>query len=698
MGLRPRLVLLVLLPAVLIAGAAAAMAVERRDRAATASEVRAGVAGLGHLVDLRTSLLFARAAAEVEVRAGVLGLDPDEAAALLTLDLDPAANLASAEAALRTMGAADRPFPVEDLVELEQQLAADPDQAVLDRFTEAERRIDATFERELVRLDGLVVELGDIDLARSLDDLEHASAVGTATSTLLTDLADYWFSLVAGSDRAEAARARLGVEEARFDQAIARLSTSDDPRVVEAAFALGSQRSRGPFGEAIDDGVAGRTAAPVEDGIDLPVVIDTFTDSFEQLQPSLDLVNGRSAQLEARAATLSGEATRTASVTAAVGGVSVLLLIASSIVVAASFARPLQRLIDTARQVGRGELDVDPVPEEGPAEVAAAAAAFNDATETLRLLRDKVDALADADLSDPRLGVPLPGDVGGALASSVEELAWSVADRAERGRVAETRATENARRYAEQRAESLLLQQSLLPGELPALEGLELAVRYEAGAIGTQVGGDWYEVLILPDRIVVVLGDVSGSGLEAAAVMATVRFTVRTLAAQGFAPDRVLTEANSILALGEPLGHFATTVCASIDRSTGTVTVADAGHPRPLLVGADGGAEWIPAPIGPPLAAWPRATYEAISAPIGDATLLLVTDGLFERRDETIDDGLDRLRAAAATTVVGPLEPACSALLQELTGGTPDDDTAILALRWSPTGCPAGPVEDLSRT
>src|SRR5690606_1288665 len=139
-----------------------------------------------------------------------------------------------------------------------------------------------------------------------------------------------------------------------------------------------------------------------------------------------------------------------------------------------------------------------------------------------------------------------------------------------------------------------------------------------------------------------------------AAVMATVRFTVRTLAAQGLAPDRVLTEANAILALGDPLGHFATTVCASIDRSTGAVTVADAGHPRPLLVGGDGAADWIPAPIGPPLAAWPGATYEVASAPIGDATLLLVTDGLFERRGETIDHGLDRLRAAAAATMVGP--------------------------------------------
>jgi serine phosphatase RsbU (regulator of sigma subunit) len=249
-----------------------------------------------------------------------------------------------------------------------------------------------------------------------------------------------------------------------------------------------------------------------------------------------------------------------------------------------------------------------------------------------------------------------------------------------RRRYAELLALENARLYTEQRAAAHTLQQNLLPRSLPDVPEVEVVVRYVPGVSGTEVGGDWYDVIEVEGRLVVVVGDVSGRGLAAAGVMASVRYAMRALAAQGFAPEEILARVDLVDA-DERDGHFATVLCGVIDVATGVVSFANAGHPPPLLV-TDAGARFVETRVGPPVGVVGQATYETVETtmPPG-STLLMVTDGLFERRGESIDVGLERLRASAESAT-GDLASRVDQVLEELTGGEANDDAAILAVRW----------------
>ncbi len=247
---------------------------------------------------------------------------------------------------------------------------------------------------------------------------------------------------------------------------------------------------------------------------------------------------------------------------------------------------------------------------------------------------------------------------------------------------AEQLAEENRRLYAEQRDASVMLQLSLLPSSLPEVSGLEVAVRYCAGVEGTQVGGDWYDVVVDGDRAVAVIGDVSGRGLPAASVMASIRHSIRALAAQGDRPEVILGKVNALDAR-ERGGHFATVLLLLIDPGQGTISIASAGHPAPLMVSPDG-AEWMTAPTGPPIGTMTGHRYKAATmpAPLPGSTVLLFTDGLFERRGESIDVGLDRLRAVAGSAG-GSLQVTVDDLVDQMTDGEAPDDAAVLALRWS---------------
>jgi serine phosphatase RsbU (regulator of sigma subunit) len=128
--------------------------------------------------------------------------------------------------------------------------------------------------------------------------------------------------------------------------------------------------------------------------------------------------------------------------------------------------------------------------------------------------------------------------------------------------------------------------------------------------------------------------------------------------------------------------HFATVLCGLADVTRREITFANAGHLPPLVI--DGGsATFVETAVGPPIGVTRSAAYGSVTVamPPG-STLLLYTDGLVERRNETLDDGLERLRTTAATAD-GPLETMLSRVLTELTPGGADDDTAMLGLRWS---------------
>jgi serine phosphatase RsbU (regulator of sigma subunit) len=235
--------------------------------------------------------------------------------------------------------------------------------------------------------------------------------------------------------------------------------------------------------------------------------------------------------------------------------------------------------------------------------------------------------------------------------------------------------------YAEQRTIAVTLQRSLLPVRTPDLEGLEVAVRYLPGAEGAEIGGDWYSAVSIDGgRFGVVVGDVSGRGVRAAAVMAALRFTIRTLVLEGNAPADVL---GKCVAHVKDLthGHLATVLLGIGDLGQRTITMTSAGHLMPLLV-ADGLASYLEVPVGVPIGAPGRGYGTAtISVPQG-ATLLLFTDGLVERRGENLDVGLERL-AAAAARAPRDLDAFITSVCEELTEEADDDDVAMLALRWS---------------
>lgn len=250
-----------------------------------------------------------------------------------------------------------------------------------------------------------------------------------------------------------------------------------------------------------------------------------------------------------------------------------------------------------------------------------------------------------------------------------------------RGEVARQLAAENAGLYRDQRGVAETLQRSLLPRALPTFTDLEVGARYQPGVEGIEIGGDWYDVVeVTDDRTLLVVGDVSGRGLEAGAVMASLRYAIRAHATQGDRPGTILDKLGTVLHVVRDK-HFATVLCIEVARADGTLRVANAGHPRPLLIDGQG-SRFVDAPVGPPVGVAAGRPYAEHTLQVAaGSTVLMFTDGLFERKGEPIDVGMERVRAAA-TGVEGPLDALLSTVLTTMTGDRAADDTAILGVRW----------------
>ncbi|MFH8336683.1 SpoIIE family protein phosphatase [Streptomyces sp. AM6-12] len=207
-------------------------------------------------------------------------------------------------------------------------------------------------------------------------------------------------------------------------------------------------------------------------------------------------------------------------------------------------------------------------------------------------------------------------------------------------------AMERARRYDSEAALARGLQQALLPGRLSAHPGVETAGRYLPGTRGLEVGGDWYDVVESGDGLALVIGDVQGHGVQAAATMGQLRSAVRAFALGDRPPDEVLSGTNHLL-IGLDPGQFASCCCLRLDPATGRTLIARAGHPPPLLLSPGGRTRPLDVPGGVVLGVDPGARYpvtELVLEP--DAILALYTDGLVERAGADIDDGIAELRAA----------------------------------------------------
>ena len=225
------------------------------------------------------------------------------------------------------------------------------------------------------------------------------------------------------------------------------------------------------------------------------------------------------------------------------------------------------------------------------------------------------------------------------------------------------------------------LQRSLLPEDLPATPDVAIAARYLPATADVEVGGDWYDVVGLPDgKFAIAIGDVAGHGVQAAAAMGQLRMALRAYALEALSPAQALERLNLLLHELQPKA-MATLLYAHLDPESGELTFANAGHPPPLVVDADGRSLFVEDALAPPLGVSPALVYREVSWPIEPgSTLFLYTDGLVERRGASIDDGMSRLRRAALTAPA-ELGAACDHLIASLLGERSEDDVAVLAVR-----------------
>jgi PAS domain S-box-containing protein len=231
------------------------------------------------------------------------------------------------------------------------------------------------------------------------------------------------------------------------------------------------------------------------------------------------------------------------------------------------------------------------------------------------------------------------------------------------------------------------LQRGLLAGDPPRDPGFDLGVRYVPAVPGLEVGGDWYDAFWVGDRrLAIVVGDVVGRGIAAGTTMGQLRSALRALAAAGHGPGATL-EALDAYARRHAVGQMTTVAYAELDLVDGRVTAACAGHPPPAVVAPGGPAtfEWNgrSAPLDAELEPTTRQQVTFSLAPGG--VLALFTDGLFERVDRPLQDGLDRvLEAIDDHRALRASDLAHGVTRAALDGRRTNDDACLLAVRWTP--------------
>ncbi|MFI8512621.1 SpoIIE family protein phosphatase [Streptomyces sp. NPDC085460] len=329
--------------------------------------------------------------------------------------------------------------------------------------------------------------------------------------------------------------------------------------------------------------------------------------------------------------------------------------------------RLVTRCVQTGRPVLVARVGAEDLPRiaRGPEAVGLLARAGVHSYLAVPLIA-RGEVLGALDLKRDRHN-PLPFDADDVL------LAVELAARAAVG-------IDNARWYQNVRNAAVTLQRSLLPGDPPDRPGLEAAARYQPAQASSEVGGDWYDVIALPDeKTALVVGDVMGSGIDAAATMGRLRTATRAFADLDLSPTQVLRHLDRI-AVG--LEHsIATCLFAVHDPRRGRCRIANAGHLPPVRLPAEGPAQLVGLSTGVPLGVG-GGTFRTARVPFlpGDR-LVLYTDGLIETRDTSIDDRIALLVTLVDATRELPLEESCDRLLRELRRPGAPDDVALLIAR-----------------
>jgi serine phosphatase RsbU (regulator of sigma subunit) len=244
-------------------------------------------------------------------------------------------------------------------------------------------------------------------------------------------------------------------------------------------------------------------------------------------------------------------------------------------------------------------------------------------------------------------------------------------------------AIENARLYEREHRIAETLQRSLLPNTVPSVPGLTVAARYLPARAEAQVGGDWYDVVALASGgLALSIGDVAGHGIEAAALMGQLRNALRSAALEGEDAGSAMSRVDRLLqSQRERPDSIATAVFARLNGDGATLEMSSAGHPPPLVVRPDGTVDYIEnvrsVPLGVPA---PDGRVSASCDLDPGSLLMLYTDGLVERRGESLTTGLDLLASAAAAAGTDP-ELACDRVVEAMLGKEgPIDDVALLVV------------------
>ncbi|MFJ9870198.1 sodium/proline symporter PutP [Streptomyces sp. NPDC101165] len=257
---------------------------------------------------------------------------------------------------------------------------------------------------------------------------------------------------------------------------------------------------------------------------------------------------------------------------------------------------------------------------------------------------------------------------------------------------------DNARRYTRERTAARSMQRYLLPQDLTGGSALEVASWYLPADVPTGVGGDWFDVIPLSGaQVALVVGDVAGHGINAAATMGRLRIAVRTLANLDLSPDELLAHLDDLV-IGLMGAHDSDASAAAEADAAGTAfmgatclyavydpvdrrcTLARAGHLPPVIVGPDGGADILDLPAGPPLGLG-YLPFESVELELAEGSLIaLYTDGLVESVDRDIDVGLSRLGDVLAAPRP-TLEETGRRVIDDLLVGPPSDDAALLLAR-----------------
>lgn len=244
-------------------------------------------------------------------------------------------------------------------------------------------------------------------------------------------------------------------------------------------------------------------------------------------------------------------------------------------------------------------------------------------------------------------------------------------------------ALQRAQRYDTEAALARGLQDALLPHRLPVVNGVDTAARYLAGTQGMDVGGDWYDVIETGSKLALVIGDVQGHGVAAAATMGQLRSAVRAFALSGHDPQEVMSGTNRLL-IDLDSGQFASCCYIVMDPATGQTYAVRAGHPQPVLRRPDGTAEVMELPGGIVLGIDADATYPVTELHLDPGAMLaLYTDGMVEQAGQDIDIGVERLRRTIAGLGASSLTDTADQVIRRARQAPdrPDDIALLLAAR-----------------